>query len=462
MKLLLSPSLSSALATGALTSVSTSSKYHQRLNFLCPKRIFQRTASSTRSFCAGRQNLFSTKLRLLSAFDSKYFSTSISRSSQDEGYDSYNESAAKTNDEVSIDPKLSVCSRMGLEPLRNRFHHPIVNHENYSFDDWPPNHTFPMDKFARLAQALTTTCKKNTPSSRLPRPLVRLHEDFFRPLDMEDAPLYQWFAEPSGPLESKFLSRVLNGRLTKEECRYIGFREQMYRPELIRRTVLEVLGTMLSCQLAYQYGLSSNVAGGTHHARRDKGAGYTILNDLAIAANFITDEKLNKKTILGVERVLVIDTDVHQGDGTASFSALHDQNRLFTLSLHCADNYPQLKATSTYDVGLPAGCDDDEYMKALQKSVCQAISETKPQFVLYDAGVDVYANDKLGRLKMTENGIHQRDRYVIDKCVGEGIPVVAVVGGGYDKDVNALARRHAIVHEECAFVWRKYKMWERH
>ena len=157
----------------------------------------------------------------------------------------------------------------------------------------------------------------------------------------------------------------------------------------------------------------------------------------------------------------MLDCDVHQGDGTAKFVKLHEDQRLFTLSIHCASNYPQLKANSTYDVGVADGLRDDDYMQVLQDSVNLAIAEVNPDFVLYDAGVDIYEKDKLGRLKVSEHGIRQRDRWVLERCVAAEIPVAAVIGGGYDADVDALARRHAIVHEECAYLWRKYEMWKR-
>lgn len=143
-----------------------------------------------------------------------------------------------------------------------------------------------MDKFSRLANALLTVCKKNHPClSNLPRPIVRDEMDFYRPLDIKDTP-WELFAEPTGPIDAAFLDRFLTGTLKRHEERKIGFGEHSSRPELIERTVLEVLGTILSCQLAFNHGIASNVAGGTHHASRDGGAGYTILNDLAIAAIF--------------------------------------------------------------------------------------------------------------------------------------------------------------------------------
>lgn len=376
---------------------------------------------------------------------------------------------AKTSDPEILATRMAnlglMTSRLGLDPAKNRFHAPIVNHPNYSFADWPPNHTFPMDKFDRIANALLTTSSKTIPGSNLPRPLVRKEQDFFRPLQFHSVPR-EWF----DIVDADFVNRFLGGQLTVEEARYIGFREQTSRPELIERTVLEVAGTILTCQLAAHYGIASNVAGGTHHASPEGGAGYTILNDLAVATNFMTSPALwrpGASLPTDIQRVLVVDCDVHQGDGTAKFARLWEdpghskRDTLFTLSMHCASNYPRLKAHSTYDIGLNDGCQDEEYLEELKTNVNMALAEVQPDLVLYDAGVDVYEHDKLGRLKITEQGIRKRDRWVLDRCVSANIPVAAVVGGGYDKDVDALARRHAIVHEECAYVWRKHKLWKR-
>lgn len=334
-----------------------------------------------------------------------------------------------------------------------------------------------MDKFAKIAEALMTTCQTTVPDSTLSKPLVRDDTDFFRPWDRIPR---SWI---SGPIDATFLDRFLNAQLTKEECRIIGFREQTHRYELIRRTILEVAGTILTCQLASVYGIAAHTAGGTHHAHPTMGAGYTILNDLAIATHVLvhdllptTTSSLNNNHNKTIRRVLVIDCDVHQGDGTAQFgghsSVNHGgtnkaeplllQDRLFTLSIHCASNYPRIKANSTFDVGVPDGIGDEEYMDILQSSVNHALTTIDPDFVIYDAGVDVYEHDRLGRLNLSENGgIRQRDRWVLERCVTAGIPVAAVIGGGYDTDVRALARRHAIVHEEAAYVWQKYQMWNR-
>lgn len=310
-----------------------------------------------------------------------------------------------------------------------------------------------MDKFARLAHALTTTAPAGpaADSATVPRPLVLDSAHFFEPLQFADVPR-EWL---SGPIDKAFVDRFLAADLSEKECRYIGFREQNGRRPLIERTVLEVAGTVLACQLAWRYRIAANTAGGTHHAHQTGGAGYTILNDLAVATHVLTS------SVPGIERVLVIDLDVHQGDGSARFGAGALKDRLFTLSMHCASNYPTLKAHSTFDVGLGDGMRDEEYLDVMRTSVDKALLEIEPDFVIYDAGVDIYEHDRLGRLKVSEAGIRRRDRWVLDRCVSAEIPVAAVIGGGYDQDVDALARRHAIVHEECSYVWRKYQLWNK-
>ena len=386
--------------------------------------------------------------------------------------------------------ELFAASKMGLDPSLNRFHAPLVYHDGYSCP-WPETHTFPMQKFERTSHALLTTTSKTVASSNLPRPLVRSEVDYFRPPNFSEINIDEWldllnrdtedgcqYDHSKAKLYCDFGRRFLERQLTREEVRIIGFREETHRPELVERTVLEVAGTVLTAQLALKYGIAANLAGGTHHAHPTGGAGYTILNDLAITANLLTmasptgnhesDAETNANVTRApgkhhsqtVERILVIDCDVHQGDGTAQYSTLwQDDGRLFTLSLHCESNYPFQKHNSTYDVGLPDRCNDHDYLIALEESVNRALSEVHPDLVIYDAGVDVFKNDKLGRLHLTEEGIRRRDRWVLDRCISMGIPVAAVVGGGYDKDIDALGRRHAIIHEECAYIWRKYKLW---
>ena len=354
----------------------------------------------------------------------------------------------------------SAASRLGLDPFQNKRHCPLVYHENYSFEDWPPNHTFPMNKFERLANAILNNpiALQEDSVSPTDRPLVLDPSHLFRPLDYTPANILQLQSWLCGPLDTTFVDRFLNGQLSTEEARRIGFREQTPRPPLIQRTVLEVVGTLLTAQLAMTYGIAAHLAGGTHHARHDRGAGYTILNDLVVTAHHLLTSNPS------VKKVLVIDCDVHQGDGTAH--CMHDvpflQDKFFTLSLHCASNYPHPKAISTYDIGLPDKMDDTAYQAVLEDSVHRALSTIQPDVVLYDAGVDIYKGDTLGRLHVSEQGIRNRDRFVLKACLLRNIPVAAVIGGGYDVDVNALARRHAIVHEEASRLWREHELWNNH
>lgn len=386
-------------------------------------------------------------------------------------------SITKPNCDQETEPTLSfsAASRFGLDPSKNKRHCPLVYHEDYSFADWPPTHTFPMNKFERLANAILSnpiditgddltedaSSKNNDDGSAVQhttRPLVLDPAHFFRPLDFTRANLPKIQSWLCGPLDTIFVDRFLTGQLPTEEERRIGFREETSRVPLIRRTVLEVVGTILTAQLAMKYGVAAHLAGGTHHARHDRGAGYTILNDLVVTAHHILTADNTSSLI---RKVLVIDCDVHQGDGTAH--CMHDvpflKDKLYTLSLHCASNYPHPKAISTYDIGLPDKMGDDAYLMVLEQSVYRALDKIHPDIVLYDAGVDVYEGDSLGRLRISERGIRTRDRFVLKACLMRGIPVAAVIGGGYDKDVDALALRHAIVHEEASRLWRDLELW---
>lgn len=378
------------------------------------------------------------------------------------------------------------ASKLGLDPYHNLRHAPTVYHEHYSCPNWPQKHTFPMSKFEQTAHSLLTDTDellKQEGSSEDERPLIRSVGDFYRPLEVANFPLS--FMTP--PIHPNYLHKFLSGSLTTEECRKIGFREQTSRPELIERTVLEVAGTVLTAQLALRYGLACNVAGGTHHAEADEGKGFTILNDLAVASRLMTwsedesdddlgtndddDDTSSSNNLLSelyrgnqrVERVLVVDCDVHQGDGTATFhyrdNLLH--GRLFTLDLHAENNWPFEKEMPTYDVPLPDGCEDEIYLSVLSNSLDKALNEVKPQLVLYNAGVDTYHADKLGRLSLSWQGLQDRDLHVIQTCVERLIPVACVVGGGYSKDVLEVAQRHALVHRVCAKVWRDNELWRK-
>lgn len=367
-----------------------------------------------------------------------------------------------------------------LDPGRNTRHAPLVYHDRYSCPGWPAKHTFPMAKFRETAASLLGDpdefLASGGPGEGDRRPLVLSPDHFHRPLPAGALPP----SLLSPPLRPSFVRAFLAGALSAEERRAIGFREQTPRPELIERTLLEVAGTLLAAQLALRHGLAGNLAGGTHHAEAGRGKGFTILNDLAVTTRLLTwkegdvvggdggDARLLRQLYRGdggasVDRVLVVDCDVHQGDGTATFSYAGGglRDRLFTLDLHAANNYPHPKERCTYDVPLPDGCGDGAYLAALRSSLSLALEEVRPQLVLYNAGVDAFGGDKLGRLDLSAEGMRRRDRHVIETCVDKGIPTAAVVGGGYDDDASALGSRHALVHRVCAEVWRERRMWAR-
>jgi acetoin utilization deacetylase AcuC-like enzyme len=209
---------------------------------------------------------------------------------------------------------------------------------------------------------------------------------------------------------------------------------------LVRRTWLAVGGTLLTARLALAHGLACHLAGGTHHAFPHYGSGFCIFNDVAVAARVLLAEG-------AVARLMVIDLDVHQGDGTAAIFA--GDGRVFTLSAHAASNFPLRKQTSDHDLPLADDLDDDAYLAAVGRLLPELLEQVQPQLVLYNAGVDPHRDDRLGRLALSDTGLLLRDRMVLEACLRRGIPVATVIGGGYDA-LPALVRRHGLVFRAAA------------
>ncbi len=248
-------------------------------------------------------------------------------------------------------------------------------------------------------------------------------------------------AQISRAHDPAYVARVFDGRLSREEIRRIGLPGST---KVVRRTRLAAGGTMLATWLALEHGIALNAAGGSHHADREGGAGFCVFNDVAVAiANYLDRG--------AVGSVLVIDCDVHQGDGTARIFAA--EPRVHTLSVHADRNYPPEKAQSDIDLPLPDGTGDAAYLAALEAGIERALSRVRPQIAYYNAGVDVWQGDRLGRLSISREGIRARDQMVIDRLRGAGIPLVCVMGGGYDDDPERLAGHHAIVFEEAQRAW---------
>lgn len=230
--------------------------------------------------------------------------------------------------------------------------------------------------------------------------------------------------------DADYVAEVLAADVPAAKARRIGF---PVTEAVARRAVVVPGGTWLAARLALKHGFAANTAGGSHHALADTGAGYCVFNDLAIAANRLVDESL-------VERVLVVDCDVHQGDGTAALLA--GRPEIATYSIHAEKNFPVRKARSTLDVGLADGIGDEDYLATLERTLVPLLDEVAPGIVLYQAGVDPFAGDKLGRLALTREGLVERERLMARLMRARGVPIASTVGGGYGDDALEIAERH--------------------
>ena len=226
-------------------------------------------------------------------------------------------------------------------------------------------------------------------------------------------------------------------RLDRQAQRRIGLPATT---PLVQRTWLAVGGTLLTARLALRHGLACHLAGGTHHAFPDFGSGFCIFNDLAVCARVLIEQD-------GLQRVLVVDLDVHQGDATALIFS--GDERVFTFSAHAATNFPSRKQVSDLDLSLRDGLEDWDYLQTIGDHLPELLDRQRPQLVLYNAGVDPHRDDRLGRLCLTNLGLLQRDHLVLDACLRRGIPVASVIGGGYDAMIP-LVKRHALVFRAAA------------
>ena len=300
---------------------------------------------------------------------------------------------------------------------------PLVYHEDYS-PPFPAGHRFPMEKFRLLRDHLVDSGL--TTDAELQRPELCPAEI----LALVHCPDY--------------IARYMAGELSYEDQRRLGL---PWSDALARRTVRAVGGSLLTAELALRHGLACHLAGGTHHAHYDFPSGFCIFNDLAVIARYLLEAGR-------VHRVLIFDCDVHQGDGTARL--LEDEPDAVTVSLHCEKNFPVRKARSDWDIGLAPGLGDADYLKVVDDTLNYLLPLYQPDLVIYDAGVDVHRDDALGLLNLSDDGLAMRDSAVIEHCLGRDIPVVGVIGGGYDKDRALLARRHAQLHFSAAEAWRRH------
>ncbi|MEB3120961.1 MAG: histone deacetylase [Snowella sp.] len=297
---------------------------------------------------------------------------------------------------------------------------PIVYHPHY-VAPLPQGHRFPMVKFQKLYELLL-------------KDGILTPENLYQP-EIPDQSLLELVHTPD------YIENYCQGTLDPKAQRRIGL---PWSAELVRRTCTAVGGTILTAKLALEHGVACNTAGGTHHAFPDFGSGFCIFNDLAIAARVLQKWGL-------VKQVLIVDLDVHQGDGTAFI--FQNDPRVFTFSMHCEINFPSRKQTSDLDVPLPEGLDNDGYLQILANYLSDLLSQVKPDLVLYDAGVDTHVGDRLGKLALTDEGIYRRERQVLSTCRAGGYPVACVIGGGYAEEMESLVYRHSLLHRAARDVY---------
>jgi acetoin utilization deacetylase AcuC-like enzyme len=275
----------------------------------------------------------------------------------------------------------------------------------------PPNHRFPMSKYEILPQQLLHEGTINESNIFSPPPLgeslITLTHDI------------------------QYWERLKGLCLTAKEVRRTGF---PLTQALVNRETTIMSGTVLCTHFALQYGVAMNIAGGTHHAFTDRGEGFCLLNDIAIAANYVLKNGM-------ASRILVVDLDVHQGNGTAQI--FRNEPRVFTFSMHGANNYPLQKEQSDLDIGLPDYTGDSFYLKTLDVNLKNLLDHIQPDFMFFQSGVDILDTDKLGRLSVTREGCKKRDRLVLQLARANKIPLVASMGGGYSPDFRDIIEAHA-------------------
>ena len=284
-------------------------------------------------------------------------------------------------------------------------YHPIYRHP------LPEKHRFPMIKYELLPQQLLYegTCE----SDHFFEPNTIAREDVLRVHGQD------------------YVDRLQNLELKPSEVRKIGF---PLSQELVQREHIIADGTIQGSKHALQHGIAMNIAGGTHHAFTNHGEAFCMLNDQAIAARHLLNKKL-------VQKILIVDLDVHQGNGTAEI--FKNDDAVFTFSMHGKSNYPFRKEESDLDISLEKGTDDNTYLKILRNTLSRLLDQVEPEFIFYLCGVDVVATDKLGTLGMSVEGCKERDRIVLDACKANGIPVQCSMGGGYSPDIKIIIEAHA-------------------
>lgn len=291
---------------------------------------------------------------------------------------------------------------------------PVINHEDY-FAKIGDDHKFPINKFGELANYLLEK---------------KIINQFHKPYPCSVETL-------KGSHSQTYINNIINKSLDQNGVKKIGF---PLVDSVVKRSLVATGGTVLASKLALEHRIACNTAGGSHHANFDGGAGYCVFNDVAVAANYLLNKGLVKK-------ILIVDLDVHQGNGNSDIFG--NNKNVFTFSMHSKSNYPAKKSKSDLDIELEDNTEDQKYIETLKDSI-QLLNKQKFDFVFYIAGVDVHFNDRLGKLKLSDDGIKKREEIVIGNFFSKKIPICGVLGGGYNKNFDKLVELHSILHETCA------------
>ncbi|MTI40278.1 histone deacetylase family protein [Fulvivirga lutimaris] len=275
----------------------------------------------------------------------------------------------------------------------------------------PAGHRFPMEKYDLLPEQL------------LHEGTVQ-HDNFFHPRKLTEAEILSTH-------DAEYWEKLKKLNLSRQEERRSGFPLSSL---IVEREITINAGTIEAADYALQYGVAMNIAGGTHHAYTNRAEGFCFLNDIAIAANYLLDQKKAKQ-------ILVVDLDVHQGNGTAEI--FQNDTRVFTFSMHGEKNYPMHKEKSDLDLGLADGTDDKTYLKLLAENLKELMQKVAPDFIFFQSGVDVLATDKLGRLGLSIEGCKRRDELVLKTTFDNQVPLVASMGGGYSEKIRDIIEAHA-------------------
>lgn len=296
---------------------------------------------------------------------------------------------------------------------------PLVFHPIYSQLDLPVRHRFPIQKYQGIRDKLAINGVADNCFYQPTPVLVNEMQQVFHP---------------------EYVQQLVQGRLDPKAMRRIGF---AWSAQLIQRSLTAVGGTILTAELALSHGKALNLTGGYHHAFANYGSGFCLFNDLYLAALAMLKNPQ-------IDKVLIFDCDVHQGDGTAKLA--ENNPNVYTVSIHGEKNFPHRKQHSDLDFNLSKGTADEEYLDTVDCSLHLAINTFRPDAVIYDAGVDIHIDDDLGHLDVTTQGIYQRDRMVFDLCEQKGLPVAAVIGGGYQRDIEALVNVHFQLYRAAGVV----------